>query len=44
VAVKNRFYPSNAQDAEHNHAMILSDDVMMTAQVMGPDQMNIMWN
>jgi hypothetical protein len=27
AAVMNHFYPSNAKDAKHNHAMILSDDV-----------------
>jgi hypothetical protein len=27
TAVMNRFYPSNAEDAKLNHAMILSDDL-----------------
>ena len=30
AAVVDRFYPSNAEDAERIRAVILSDDVMMT--------------
>jgi hypothetical protein len=44
AAVVDRFYPSNAEDAERIRAVILSDDVMMTSLMTGRNPMAIMWS
>jgi len=44
VSLRRSLERSNAENSERIRALILSDDVMIAALVMGRDPVKIMWN